>query len=89
MPHYVYIIYSKTFDKYYKGSSHNPYQRLEVHNLGKSRWTSNFLPWEIVFIQSFATKKEALIRERKLKKYSKDQILDLVGTSINEFICKG
>ena len=83
MPHFVYIIYSSTHDKYYKGSSQNPYERLESHNLGKSRWTSNFLPWELVFIQKFNTKREALIRERKLKKYSKNQIMDLVNSHLN------
>ena len=84
MPHFVYIIHSTIHDKYYKGYSLNPLQRLQFHNLGKSRWTSNFTPWKLVFIQAFESKKEALIRERKLKKYSKNQILDLIKSRVNE-----
>lgn len=32
---YTYIIYNEVFDKYYKGFSTNPKQRLIQHNLGE------------------------------------------------------
>ncbi|MBI1835871.1 MAG: GIY-YIG nuclease family protein [Flavobacteriia bacterium] len=81
---YTYIIYSKVFDKYYKGFSTNPKQRLVQHNLGESKYTSNFRPWELVHIETFTTKKEALIREKKLKKYSKAQIIELSNSHLNK-----
>ena len=66
--HYVYIIYSKTNDLYYKGYSLQPYKRLIEHNEDLSRYTKNKELWELVFIQSFETKTEALIREKSLKR---------------------
>jgi len=75
MKFYVYIIQSSLDNSYYKGFSLDPYSRLEQHNLGESSYTSNKIPWKLVCILSFETKKEALIlvptkcREReKIKK---------------------
>ena len=82
--HYVYIIYAIDDDKYYKGYSTRPYSRLEEHNLGLSRYTKHFRPWELVYIKSYDTKREALTRERSLKKYSKLQIRELIASSSNE-----
>jgi putative endonuclease len=76
--HYVYIIYSLSFDKYYKGYSLNPQKRLLYHNAKRSRYTSHFTPWEIVHIEEFEDKTLALKREKGLKKYSKQQIRDLI-----------
>lgn len=81
---YVYIIYSKAGDCYYKGFSENPIKRLAQHNNAESRYTSKFSDWEIVHIEIFTTKKEALIREKGLKKYSKSQIQELVKTTKNK-----
>jgi putative endonuclease len=64
---YTYIIYNEVFDKYYKGFSTNPKQRLKQHNLGESKFTSNFGPWKLVHVEIYITKKDALIREKKLK----------------------
>ena len=86
---YIYIIYSEAFDKYYKGFSTNPKQRLIQHNLGESKFTSNFGPWELVHIEKYTTKKEALNREKKLKKYSKAQIIELAKSHLNIIIDLG
>ncbi len=83
MSFYVYIIYSEKYDKYYKGFSLNPEKRLVYHNALKSRYTSNFTPWEIVYIEKLDTKKEALIREKTLKKYAKKQIIQLINSPKN------
>ena len=37
---YIYIIYSKAFDVYYKGFSEDIAQRLLYHNENRSRYTS-------------------------------------------------
>ncbi len=81
---YVYIIYSKKYDKYYKGFSSNPFKRLEQHNNKKSRYTSNFTPWKLVYLEIFHLKSKALNREKSLKKYSKKQILELLEYSKNK-----
>jgi putative endonuclease len=64
---FVYIIYSKSYRIYYKGFTENPEQRIKEHNENMSRFTSGKGPWELVYLHSFPTKKEALIAEKKLK----------------------
>ena len=67
---YVYIIRSKDSGIFYKGFSVNPEKRLEEHNSGRSRYTSDKGPWELVYQESFETKREALIREKQIKRYN-------------------
>ncbi|WP_281231002.1 GIY-YIG nuclease family protein [Flavobacterium gelatinilyticum] len=76
---YVYIIYSKTFDVYYKGFSEDISQRLLYHNENKSRYTANKGPWELVYSKSFETKKEALIEELRLKKLNRKSLEALIN----------
>src|SRR5699024_8787107 len=80
---FVYIIYSKTRDSYYRGYSTQPYKRLRQHNEGESRYTRNKGPWELVYLERFDTKRAALIREKSLKKYSKKQIRSLIDSPKN------
>ena len=82
--HFVYIIYSPIYDKFYKGYSLDPVQRLIQHNNKESRYTRQFTPWELVFVQSYNKKSEALKREISLKKYSKSQIEQLISSVLNE-----
>ena len=79
---YVYIIYSKNFDVYYKGFSENISQRLLYHNNNKSRYTSNKGPWELVYSKAFETKKEALIEELRLKKLNRKSLETLINKEI-------
>ncbi|MBZ9651853.1 GIY-YIG nuclease family protein [Psychroflexus montanilacus] len=57
---------------------------IVAHNENLSRYTSNKGPWRLIYLQSFQDKKSALIREKKLKKYSKDQIERLMQSQLNE-----
>ncbi|WP_035646000.1 GIY-YIG nuclease family protein [Flavobacterium sp. ASV13] len=75
---YVYIIYSKTFDVYYKGFSEDVSQRLLYHNENRSRYTSNKGPWELVYLKAFETKKEALVEELRLKKLNRKSLEALI-----------
>ena len=72
--YYVYIIYSKEFDLYYKGFSENVVQRLFYHNENRSKYTSNKGPWVLVYSKAFGTKKEALVEELRLKKLNRKSI---------------
>ncbi|WP_264532009.1 GIY-YIG nuclease family protein [Flavobacterium sp. N502540] len=76
---YVYIIYSKTFDVYYKGFSENIFQRLSYHNDNKSKYTSGKGPWELVYSNVFETKKEALVEELRLKKLNRKSLEVLIN----------
>jgi len=66
--YYVYIIHSQQKQIFYKGYTQYPEKRLFEHNNGFSRYTSGKGPWDLVFLEMFKTKKEALIRERQLKR---------------------
>ncbi|MBW1657301.1 GIY-YIG nuclease family protein [Flavobacterium quisquiliarum] len=72
------MIYSKTFDIYYKGFSEDIAKRLLYHNENRSQYTSNKGPWELVYSKAFETKKEALIEELRLKKLNRKSIEALI-----------
>jgi putative endonuclease len=84
MKHFVYILCSERDGSYYKGYTLDPFIRLEAHNRGESEYTRGKLPWRLVFVQSFETKREALIRERVVKKYSRKQLEELINSDRNE-----
>jgi len=65
---YVYILRSLKDQSFYIGYSSDVAKRLEQHNAGESRYTARKLPWEIFYVESFATKSEAIKREIFFKK---------------------
>ena len=79
---YVYIIKSGC-NKYYKGFSENPLLRLQFHNEGKSNYTSKYKDWELVALFKFDSKKDALEKEKKLKKYPTKSLIALINSDRN------
>jgi putative endonuclease len=68
MDFHVYVLFSPTFDKIYIGFTSNLENRLIAHNHPANKgWSRSFKPWELVYHESFATKPEAMKREKKLK----------------------
>ena len=64
----VYILQSQLDGSYYIGYTTDLEKRLSNHNSGKSNYTSKKIPWKVVYSENFATKSEALRREKFLKK---------------------
>ena len=58
----------KKIIRFYIGQTNDLKKRLEYHNQGLSRYTSRKLPWHIVYFEEYKTRKEAIQRERFLKK---------------------
>ncbi len=83
MPFYVYIIQSQKDGTLYKGSTEDYVQRLADHNAGLSTYTSTKLPWQLVYVEEHPTKREALIREKKLKRCDSDYLRWLVTQPTN------
>ena len=83
MSFYVYILKSQLDGTFYKGSSTDPKKRLLQHNDGQSRYTRTKIPWSLVYVEEVASKKEMLIRERKLKRGNKDYFEKLILSSKN------
>ena len=65
---YTYILQSEIDNSYYIGHSSDIMKRLEYHNQGISKFTSKKIPWKLVYIEVFQTKKEANQREIFLKR---------------------
>ena len=75
---YTYILYSSKLNKFYVGHTANLKIRLYFHNLGKSKFTSTGLPWELIWFTSKYSRKEAISLERKLKNLSQKRKVRLM-----------
>jgi putative endonuclease len=79
----VYIIQSELDNSFYKGFSEDYLKRLSEHNAGKSNYTSTKIPWRLVYVEICESKREALIREKNLKKATRERILVLINSPKN------
>src|SRR4030042_3736123 len=68
MEYVVYIIQSQFDQSFYIGYTHSIEERVREHNEGSTRYTSHKRPWILVYVEAFQSKKEAIQRERFLKK---------------------
>jgi putative endonuclease len=73
---FTYIIYSGRIDRYYVGYTDNLPWRLERHNLGWSRFTKGGIPWELVYFEKFASKQDAIRREKEIKRKKNREYID-------------
>ncbi|MFZ9388460.1 MAG: GIY-YIG nuclease family protein [Chitinophagaceae bacterium] len=69
MPHYVYILKSLRDQKYYIGETSDVQARLLFHNQGLQRSTRNRIPLELVRVEQFTSRSEALKREKEIKSW--------------------
>ena len=80
--YFIYIIFASRFDRYYIGQTNDLSSRIDRHNLGYVQSTKHYLPWELVYSESFKTRTEAMKREKVLKSWkSKKKIKELVDAS--------
>ena len=78
MTYVVYILFSKTLQKYYVGQTGDLERRIQDHNTGKANFTSKGIPWELVHYfpctnRSEATQLETSIKKRGIKRYLQDR----------------
>lgn len=66
--YFLYDLWSESSARFYIGITVNLAHRLEQHNSGVCTWTSKFRPWKIVHAESYATYRNARMREIQLKK---------------------
>ena len=83
MAYYVYILQSEIDSTFYKGFTENPIKRLVQHNAGEMNYSSKKIPWKLVGLLIFDTKKEALVAEKKLKKYDHQRPIALIKSDRN------
>ena len=76
---YVYILKSQTTRKYYVGSTQDVSNRLREHNNGESLSTRGGRPWEVVRIEEFQTRAEAVRKENQIKARGIGRYLQSLG----------
>ena len=63
----------------YAGWTNDPERRLKAHNNGTaSKYTRSRRPVEMVYLEEFETKSEAMKREAALKMMTREQKLELI-----------
>jgi putative endonuclease len=76
----MYILYSKSIDRYYIGYTKDIDRRLSEHNRMKHKYTDAGIPWSLVYSETYNTKKDAMSREKFIKSQkSKQFIFELVA----------
>jgi putative endonuclease len=77
MPYYVYIV-ACTDGAFYTGYARNVKARLKQHKLGKgARYLKTHQPDKIIYKEKFASRAEAMKRERAIKCLTHAQKLKL------------
>jgi len=77
MAWFVYILKSLRVDsKRYIGSTGDLEKRLIDHKRGGTPSTKNFIPWKIIYTETYDTKQEALHREKQLKQWKNKYRID-------------
>ena len=80
MDHFVYLLLTKTNNKYisYVGYTNNLKDRLKKHNSSKGAKFTRGRTWKLIYFKKYNSKKKALQEEWKLKKnYKKRKIIKL------------
>ena len=66
--------------KLYIGSTEDSKRRFKEHNFGRTGYTKLKRPWKLVYKEEFKTKKEAIKRERYLKRLKSKKYLESLIT---------
>ncbi|HNW68879.1 MAG TPA: GIY-YIG nuclease family protein [Bacteroidales bacterium] len=75
---YTYVIYSRKYNRYYKGHCHDINTRLKEHNAGETQSTKPFIPWVVIYYETFATLEDSIKREKYFKTASGRRFLKKV-----------
>ena len=67
MSYLVYVLYSPSYKRYYKGHCENIKERIKEHNSGKTKSTKALIPWKLVYQEEFITREDAITREHYFK----------------------
>ena len=76
--YFVYILYSKTVDKYYVGYTNNLEHRLEQHNSSHKGFTSQSNDWEIAYSEEYESKQDAMQREKVIKSWKSRKRIEML-----------
>jgi putative endonuclease len=79
---YLYILQGQSTTRYYVGQTQDIDGRLAYDNANYSKSLKNRGPWQLVYREEYATRAEAMRRERQIKQWKdRDMIKRLVSAS--------
>jgi len=83
---YFYILKSLKDGKLYKGFTSDLRKRLAAHNSGSSKSTKNRRPFKLIYYEAFASKRDAMNREKQMKLGAKawGQLKRRINDSVKE-----
>ena len=76
--HYVYILYSASTDRYYRGQTADLGNRIARHNRGEVGSTALGVPWELVWFTEKANRSQGVLLEQKLKNLSRARLIQFM-----------
>lgn len=65
--YYTYVLRSLKNGVLYKGQTQDLESRIVMHNSGLVRYTKKYMPWELVYYETFKTRAESMAREQYFK----------------------
>ena len=80
----VYLIQNNVTFEFYFGVTNNLKQRIKDHNSGGKKFTTKKGKWILVYAEVFRSKKDAYIREKKLKSHGsgKNELIKRLDNSL-------
>jgi putative endonuclease len=75
MEHFTYILYSKSTNAFYKGSTNNLDVRIQRHNAQSEKSTKHGTPWILIWSAEKPSKSEAYKLEMKLKNLTRKRLV--------------
>lgn len=85
---YIYILKSEKYKRYYVGSCENLSKRLSQHNKGFVKSTKPYLPWKMMYNETFTTLREARKRELQIKSWKKRAAIESLIKTIQGPVVK-
>lgn len=73
---YTYILQSEKNGRYYVGSCNDVNERLKRHNNGSVLSTKGYLPWKVIYTETYQTLSEARKREYQIKSWKKRSAIE-------------
>jgi putative endonuclease len=69
--YHVYLLRSQKNKSFYIGYTKDIEQRLKEHNTGLVGYTRKYMPWKLVYYESFVSLEDAKVREKALKSFGR------------------
>ena len=76
---FVYIVRCSRDNSFYTGYTNNLNRRINQHNRGiGSRYTRSHGPVELLYYETFGTRRRAMQREREIKRFTRKKKIQLI-----------